>query len=534
MRRTNLRGIWRKLSQNKMNHLKIECFLYFWAEAIPLLHGKFLLPFHSRNLTSPFPQGGILLPTNLSNHTLNLPFTFLYSEKKHPMNRQEISELINELEVSNIKFGVTDIDGVLRGKMISPQKFLKALNEDIGFCNVIFGWDVGDQCYENTKISGWHTGYPDEFATIDPTTYRRIPWEEGKPFFLADFSQAPTLTEICPRSLLKRIDARARKMGFIPKFSAEFEWVIFKESPLSLYQKNYEHLTPLSPGMFGYSELRSSQNSEFLNQLWDDLNHFGIPLEGLHTETGPGVYEAAIEYDEIVVSADRAALFKTAVKEISARFELLSSFMAKWHPDLPGNSGHLHQSLWDEAGSNLFFDEQGKDSISSLMESYIAGQLHCMPYIMPLFAPTINSYRRLVAGTWAPTSASWGIENRTTALRVINHSANSMRVENRLPGADANPYLSMAASLASGLYGIEHQLKLNTPPTRGNQYENKTAPALPTTLEEAVKNMKNSDLPFLLFGEEFTDHFLRTREWELEQYQSNIPTWELQRYLEII
>ena len=294
--------------------------------------------------------------------------------------------------------------------------------------------------------------------------------------------------------------------------------------------------TPITPGMFGYSVLRASQNSEYVNQLWDQLLEFDIPLEGIHTETGDGVYEAAITYDDVLVSADRAALFKTAVKEIASRHEYMASFMAKWNPQLPGCSGHLHQSLWDETGKNVFFDEASPNKMSPVMESYLAGLIHCLPFIMPLLAPTTNSYRRYVEGSWAPTSVGWGIENRTTAIRVINQSPGSTRIENRVPGADANPYLSMAASLAAGLFGIKNKLQLELSPTSGNQYEVASAESLPKTLGEAIKKMKSSNIPALLFGEEFVDHFIKTREWEWSQYEfdDDVANWEMKRYFEII
>lgn len=450
------------------------------------------------------------------------------------MTKEEIIQRIQESGVKNIKFAVTDIDGVLRGKLISTEKFLNALNDHIGFCNVIFGWDMNDAVYDNTKVSGWHTGYPDSFATIDPDSYRKIPWENDKPFFLGDFSASEDMKDVCPRSLLKRIRKEASDLELIPKFSAEFEWFNFDETMHSLKEKNYIDPTPLTPGMFGYSVLRASQNSEYFNELFDLLHAFGIPLEGIHTETGDGVYEAAITYDEILESADRAALFKTAVKEIASQYGLTASFMAKWNPDLPGCSQHIHQSLVNKAGNNLFFDNSKEGGMSTLFEHYLAGQLHCLPHILPMFAPTMNSYKRYVEGSWAATSVSWGIENRTVALRVINHKEGSMRLENRVPGADANPYLTMAASLASGLYGIKHKLKLNIPATRGNAYENTASESLPDNLLDSILAMKNSTIANELFGEAFVDHFIRTREWEWRQYEPNDEHWEMKRYFEII
>lgn len=450
------------------------------------------------------------------------------------MNTQEIIDLLQELDAKKVKFAVTDIDGVLRGKILSTKKFLKALEEQIGFCNVIFGWDVNDQCYDNTEVIGWHTGYPDELATIDPETYRKIPWEFDTPFFLGDFSNSKALSEICPRSLLKHVRNRALEMGFIPKFSAEFEWFNFQETPTTFHQKEHTNPTPLSPGMFGYSILRASQNSEYVHALWESLADLDIPLEGIHTETGSGVYEAAIEYDDILISADRAALFKTSVKEVAAQFEIMPSFMAKWNEELPGCSGHLHQSLWTTEGENIFFDASQDDRMSSVMESYLAGLLHCLPSLLPIFAPTTNSYRRFVEGSWAPTSTAWGIENRTTAYRVINGSESAIRIENRVPGADANPYLTMAASLAAGLYGIEQNLSLEQEATKGNQYEQEEVTLFPKTLNEAIEGMKESELPSQLLGSSFVDHFVKTREWEWKQFRPDVPNWEMKRYFEII
>lgn len=450
------------------------------------------------------------------------------------MTADEIIQHIKELNTKSIKFAVTDIDGVLRGKLISKEKFIKSLNSDIGFCNVIFGWDINDTVYDNTKVSGWHTGYPDSFATMAPETFRTIPWENDKPFFLADFSESEDMSDICPRTLLKKIRQQSLESGFIPKFGAEFEWFNFDETMHSLKEKEYIDPTPLTPGMFGYSILRASQNNEYFDELFDSLEDFGIPLEGLHTETGDGVYEAAITYNEILESADRAVLFKTAVKQIASEYDLTASFMAKWNPELPGSSGHIHQSLWNKKGENLFFNESGKQGISTLMEHYIAGQLYCLPHIFPMFAPTTNSYKRYVEGSWAATSVSWGIENRTTALRAINRSKDSMRLENRVPGSDANPYLSMAASLASGLYGIKHKLKLEIESTSGNQYEQKDAVSFPEDLHRATKAMKKSAIAVELFGEAFVDHFVKTREWEWRQYDPQQRNWEMKRYFEII
>jgi glutamine synthetase len=452
------------------------------------------------------------------------------------MNKtNDILKLIDRTDIDKIKFAVADIDGILRGKVISKKKFLKGVEEGLGFCNVIFGWDSNDVVYDNSIISGWHTGYPDALATIDTDTYRNIPWENDTPFFIADFSNSTEIESVCPRTLLKKIRQQCSDLGYIANFAKEYEWFNFKETSESLQSKNFADLASLTPGMFGYSLLKPSQNPRFYNDVFQLLLQFNVPLEGLHTETGDGVYEAAIDYADILEAADRAILFKTGVKQIAYSHQLVACFMAKWNSDLPGCSGHIHQSLWDATGKlNLFYKETGKHKISELMEHYIAGQLHCLPYILPMYAPTVNSYKRYVEGAWASTSVSWGIENRTTALRVINHTQEGMRLETRVPGADANPYLSLAASLASGLYGIKNNLPLTLPATIGNDYENNTAQKFPKTLYEATAVMKASPIAGELFGEAFTDHFIRTREWEWRQFSQKVTDWELKRYFEII
>ena len=229
----------------------------------------------------------------------------------------------------------------------------------------------------------------------------------------------------------------------------EFEWFNFRETPQSLAAKNYAQPETITPGMFGYSLLRAGQNQPFFKALMEEMPQFGIPIEGLHTETGPGVYEAAILYSDALEAADRAVLFKTAAKEIGHRFGIMPSFMAKWNAQYPGCSGHVHQSVSD-GRNNLFYDAKSPRKMSKLFESYLAGQLHCLQDIQVFFAPTINSYKRLVDGFWAPVKATWGIDNRTASLRVIAGSAKSTRIETRCPGADANAYLAVAACVAAG------------------------------------------------------------------------------------
>ena len=330
-------------------------------------------------------------------------------------------------------------------------------------------------------------------------------------------------------------------MGYKARFGCEYEWFNFNESPDSLAQKGFKGMKELTPGMFGYSVLRSSLKKEYFHDLMDLLEAFQIPLEGLHTETGPGVYEAAILNTEAAEQGDRAALFKTAVKEIAYLHDIVPTFMARWNEELPGCSGHLHQSLWDEkSGRNLFYENGQDNQMSPLFKHYLAGIIKALPEILPMFAPTINSYKRLVEGFWAPTRSNWGVDNRTVAMRVIPGSEKSCRLEARVGGADMNPYLSISACLAAGLYGIKNKLPLELDAIKGNGYESTgylvfVEEKLPSNLFEAATTFKNSQLATELFGSEFVEqHFANSRIWEWRQFQQSVTDWELSRYFEII
>jgi glutamine synthetase len=460
-------------------------------------------------------------------------------------SRIDPQAVLDELEAAPddyVKVAVVDIDGVLRGKYLDKAKFLSATRTGFGFCNVVFGWDSGDQCYDNTAYTGWQSGYPDAEVRIDLTTMRRIPWEQNRYFFLGEFvGTGSTPLEVCPRQLLRRIIDRAAGSGYQAKVGLEFEWFNFAETPHSLHEKGFRDLTPLSPGMFGYSILRSTQNQPFFDALLSDLRAFDVPLEGLHCETGPGVLEAAILYSDPLTAADRGALFKSSAKEIGHRLGILPTFMARWNTDLPGCSGHAHQSLWSGGGedsdgeaTNLFFDADDPRKMSDTFRSYLAGQLALLPEILALLAPTVNSYKRLVDGFWAPTHLNWGIDNRTVACRVIPGSASATRLETRVPGSDVNPYLAVAACLGAGLWGVEQGLTLDIPETVGSGYGVDGVERLPRTLQAATERLAGSSVARELFGDLFVDHYVATREWEWRQFSDAVTDWELARYFEII
>jgi glutamine synthetase len=452
-----------------------------------------------------------------------------------------IEEELTQHDINKVQIGGFDVDGVMRGKYVSTQKFLSAARDGFSFCDVIFGWDCADSVYDCGTFTGWHTGFPDTQARLDLDTFRLVPWEPRTAFCLGDFYRADGAPlPICPRQTLKRIIARAGEMGYVPRMAAEYEFFLFEETSESVDAKGYRCLKPESPGMFCYSLLRASARSEFVDLLFESLNAFGIHIEGLHTETGPGAFETCIYYDTALEAADAAGLFKLVVKQLAARKGLLATFMAKWNADMPGSGGHIHQSLWNAVtGENAFAapaegEAEPRAACSEIVRQYIAGQQQVLTDMIPLVCPTINSYRRLVPGYWAPTTATWGVENRTSALRLIpGTSPKATRVETRVVGADASPHLAMAACLASGLHGIRNGLQ-PTDPITGNAYADRGAPELPHDLLSATLRMKESPVAREWLGDEFVDHYCITREWECREFAKAVTDWELRRYLETV
>jgi len=449
------------------------------------------------------------------------------------MTAADARAIVQERQLAHVKVGVFDVDGVLRGKYMGRDKFLSSLESGFGFCDVVLGWDSNDQLYDNVAFTGWHTAYPDAAVRVLPHTCRPVPFEEGMLLFLGEFA-APA-EDICPRGVLRRVLARADAMGFAVKAAAEFEFFLFEETPHSVREKHYRNLRNLTPGFFGYSMLRASVHADFYQQLLAMCRDMRMPLEGLHTETGPGVLEAAIEVTGALEAADRAALFKTFTKVLAQRAGLMATFMAKWSPDWPGQSGHLHVSLNDKTGASAFHEEGAPHAMSQTMRWFVGGQQVLLPELLGMVASTVNAYTRLIPGFWAPTEASWGVENRTCALRVIPGSPKSQRVEYRIAAADINPYLALAAAIGSGLWGIANRIEPDAP-VEGNAYDQRFPPerALPRTLAEAAMRLKASQAARALFGDAFVEHYAATREWEEREFRRAITDWELARYFEII
>ncbi|KAI8595706.1 hypothetical protein EDD21DRAFT_390468 [Dissophora ornata] len=495
-----------------------------------------------------------------------------------PFQKSKIEEFTELLKDDHrVKVAGVDLDGILRGKVMVKSKFLSIIESGFGFCSVIFGWDMHDKTYsEELSVSNAANGYRDIIAIPDMSTFRRIPWEDNIPFFLLSFYEPATREPlaVCPRGVLKRVTDELESMGWEAMCGAEFEFFNFKESPDTLEAKGHTKPEALTPGMFGYSLLRPSLNQGYFYDVFDECRNFGVNIESFHTETGPGVFEAALSYDNATNMADMANLFKLSVKQLGMRQGIMPTFMAKPYGDQPGCSGHLHFSLRDiVTKTNLFASSlnnsadhalnsgnsgndnrpdwetsvEGISNMSQIMKWFTAGLLTGLPSIMAILAPNINSYKRLVENYWAPVTVSWGIESRVSAIRVIGPpqcDPKGTRIEMRVGGADINPHLAIAACLAIGLYGIKNKLPMPVGPTtteaeveisQGKDNVKVKAERLPKSLKDSANAMLESNsIARQVLGDAFVEHYGATRLNEYRIWETAVTTWETKRYFELV
>jgi glutamine synthetase len=451
-------------------------------------------------------------------------------------DRARVRQIIDEHQIDTVKIGGPDFDGVYRGKRLPVDVFLGGLDAGFAQGDVLFGWDIDEQLVPGLKFTNWDSGYADLRMVPDLDTFRRVPWEERVATVIVDFAtEAGPPVAVAPRHVLRRVLERAQGMGYRPELAIELEFRIYREDQRSLRAKRWRELEPLSPTTSCYGLHRATGDEFILGRLRRLMDEHGVPIEGYNREHGPGMYEMNLRHAPGLEAADRALLFRNGVKEICLLAGLTASFMAKPDAREDGCSGHLHQSLWDAGGRNVFHDAEGEHHLSATLRAYVAGVLATLPELMALYAPNVNSYKRFVAGSWAPTVAAWGVETRTPSLRVIAGSPAATRLENRVPGADVNPYLAMAATLAGGLHGIAQGLT-PPPPVRSNAYDlpDDVAPRLPRTLAEATERLARSALAREWLGDAFVDDYVTMRRWEVERYNATVSEWERERYFEMI
>lgn len=432
-------------------------------------------------------------------------------------------------ETDTVIVAFADAQGRLVGKRVSARFFLETvLPHGAEACNYLLSVDVDMNTVDGYTMSSWETGYGDMLLLSDPATLRRIPWLPGTALVMADLAWeggAPVVQS--PREILKRQTARLAERGLVAYSGTELEFIVFDDTYRDAWAKGYRALTPSTDYNVDYNLLASTRLEPLLRDIRRGMEGAGLYCEGVKGECNFGQQEIAFRYAEVIETADQHAIYKNGAKEIAEQHGKALTFMAKFN-EREGNSCHIHLSVRSEAGEPVMAGD-GAHGFSPLMESWIAGILATLREFTLLYAPNINSYKRYAKGSFAPTGVAWGVDNRTCALRVIGHGS-SLRVENRVPGGDVNPYLGIAAIIAGGLHGVENRLTLPDP-LAGNAYTSEVE-HLPTTLREAAALFAESTLAREAFGDEMVEHYLNQARIEVEAYDSAVTDWERVRGFE--
>jgi len=441
-------------------------------------------------------------------------------------------------DIDTVVVAFPDLQGRPVGKRVTGAFFLDhVLHHGIEVCDYLMACDVDMEPLPGYQFANWETGYGDLNAVIDPHTVRPLPWLPGSALVLCDLmSLDGRPVEVSPRRILRRQLERAAAHGLEVKCATELEFYLFLDSFADAAGKHWQGLEPHADTIEDYQLLQTSREEYIIGRIRNQMLEAGIPIEFSKGEAGIGQHEINITYAGALEVADRHLVFKNGVKEIASGFGRAATFMAKWSMDTAGSSCHIHTSLWDaESGSPLMAppdDEPTPSGLSTVGQQFVAGQLHAAQQLAWCFAPYVNSYRRYVPDSWAPTAAVWGEDNRTCGFRMVGTGA-SRRVESRIPGADVNPYLALAAAIAGGLWGIDHELELE-PAFSGNAYQAPDVPRIPSTLAEAIDGLAASEVANEAFGPEVHHHLLNTATQEWLAANRVVTDWELARNFERI
>jgi glutamine synthetase len=440
-----------------------------------------------------------------------------------------LREDIESGEIDTVVLGFTDMQGRLQGKLLHGRFFLDSvLGHGTEGCNYLLAVDVEMNTVGGYEISSWDKGYGDMVFELDLETIRRLPHRPGTALIQCDLAlEDGTPVRVSPRAMLKAQVDRAAALGYTALAGTELEFVVFEDTYEDAWNAGYRNLTPANLYNVDYSILGSSRVEPLLRDIRNLMYAAGLEPESAKGECNFGQHEIAFKYAEVLTTADNHTVYKTAAKDIAAQRGRSITFMAK-PSEREGNSCHIHMSLRGTDGSFAFWDE-ATGAPTPLYTSFIAGVLATMREFTLFYAPNINSYKRFAKGSFAPTAVAWGHDNRTCSVRLVGRGP-SARMENRLPGADANPYLALAAMLAGGLHGVEQGLELE-PETRGNAYDS-GAPTVPTTMREARELLASSSIARATFGDDVVDHYLNYADVELTAFESAVTDWELRRGFE--
>lgn len=441
----------------------------------------------------------------------------------------ELDAAIAAGEIDTVIVAFADAQGRLVGKRVSARLFQEEVRDHgAEACNYLLSVDVDMNTVDGYSMSSWEKGYGDMMLLTDPATLRRVPWVPGSALVMADLGWEngdPVVQS--PRDILKRQRARLAERGLIAYSGTELEFIVFDDSYRDAWAKGYRDLTPATDYNVDYDLLASGRIEPLLRDIRVSMDRAGLYTEGVKGECNLGQQEIAFRYAEVLETADQHTIYKNGAKSIADAHGKSITFMAKFN-EREGNSCHIHLSVRGEDGSAVMAGD-GAHGFSPFMEHWIAGILATLREFTLLYAPTINSYKRYAQGSFAPTGVAWGIDNRTCALRIVGHGP-SLRVENRVPGGDVNPYLGIAAIIAGGLHGVENELPL-PPALSGNAYA-AGVDHLPTTLREAALLFDRSTIARAAFGDEMVDHYLNQARIEVEAYDAAVTDWERVRGFE--
>jgi len=449
--------------------------------------------------------------------------------------RELIDSGIADGSIDTVVVAFPDMHGRPVGKRVTADFFASHVAEHgIEACDYLLAVDVDMNPLPGYRFTNWDTGYGDFVCRPDYATARRIPWLEGTALVVCDLTdEEGNSVEVSPRQILRRQLARAAERDLRVCSATELEFFLFLDSFDEASAKRWQGLTPHTSTIEDYQLMQTAREEYVLRRIRREMLGAGIPVEFSKGEAGRGQHEVNVTYDEALVTADRHLVFKNGIKEIAAQEGRAATFMAKWTMGDVGSSCHVHTSLWDaQSGDPVMADASHPSGLSQVGRRFLAGQLHAARQLAWLSAPTLNSYRRYVPGSWAPTAVVWGEDNRTCGFRVVGHGS-GRRIESRVPGADVNPYLVLAASVAAGLYGIDHELELEDAYPR-NAYEATDVTRIPSTLVEAIDELRGSPVALEAFGPEVHHHLLNTAEQEWAASNRHVTDWELARYFERI
>jgi glutamine synthetase len=436
-------------------------------------------------------------------------------------------------QIDTVITALPDMQGRLMGKRFHAQFFIDSAWEETHCCNYLLATDLEMVTVDGYSSTSWSAGYGDYVMRPDLATLRVLPWLEGTAMVLCDLEDHRTHAEVphSPRAVLKQQIQRLEAMGLKSMVATELEFFVFRESFEELRDKSYRGMTTISPYNEDYHIFQTTKEEGLMRQIRNGLQGAGVKVENTKGEADAGQAEVNVCYSDALEMADNHCLVKNAVKEIAFLNGRAVTFLAKWSHDAAGSSSHIHQSLVSSSGEAVFFDPEADYGMSDMMRHYVAGLLKHASDNTCFLAPYINSYKRFVAGTFAPTKAIWSLDNRTAGYRVVGDGTRNVRIECRVGGSDLNPYLAIAAQIAAGIAGIEAKLELENE-FKGDAYQSRKAREIPSTLAQATLALKKSSMLRDAMGSDVIDHYVRAAQWEQEDFDSKVTDYEVNRGFE--